>query len=90
MKILGIDFPWGKISRTKSMNEDRYRFLVIDTAEIRHYYGTTTYECCKTNGFETQEKALNYVEEYIPKAHLKNIRIYKEIPFTHPTQGDNT
>lgn len=82
MKILGIDFAWGKISHTKSMAEDKYRFLVVDTAEVRNYYGSmTTYACCKANEFETEEKAMSYIDEYIPKGHRNRIRIYKEIKF---------
>ena len=75
MKILGIIFGWKA--------KDTYRFLVIDTTEITDYYRTITPRVYhRANGFDTEKKAMEYIDEYIPKAHRERIKIYKEIPLT--------
>lgn len=81
MKIKGLDFLFGKIRHTYPMTEDKYRFLVVDTGDVRSYFGSlSNYECCHANEFYKEEDAIKYVDEQIPKAHRNRVRIYKEIP----------
>lgn len=76
MKILGIEFPFGK----HFLTEPKETWLVINTGETRNYYGSlTTIETCPAKECYSEQEAIDYIKEYIPKGRWKFTRVYKEI-----------
>ena len=76
MKILGLEFPFGKHFLTKP----KETWLVVDTSLVKNYYGSLiTYECCPAKEFDTEEDVIKYIENNVSKNNQKYTRIYKEI-----------
>lgn len=77
LKFISL-YGW-KHEREKS--EHTYNYLVVDMNTFGTYdggrFGTRHYEAYKTDEFETEEQAKNYIENKVAKDDLRHIRLYK-------------
>lgn len=89
MKILGLEFR--SRARKWAFTEPKETYLVVDTSRVKHYYGDlVSVDVCSTYECDSEKEAQEYIDEYISKNRLKNVRVFKEIRLTHTLTSTTT